>query len=140
MTRIGPPGPWSGGGGGGPAVVNDQVKSAASALPAESLIPVGPDFSVAVYAVEKASEEDGSSVTFSVPASQATLAATAAPPGPRSVNVEVPTVAESSGSLKVAVRFADAATAGAPEAGDTETTVGGVESVPPEVENTTSTQ
>jgi hypothetical protein len=89
--------------------------------------------------VETASGEDGSRIALSVPASYVTDAVTA-PPGPWSVNVEPVTVDASSGSLNVAVAFADAETAGAPEAGRTETTVGGVPSVPPDDVKTTSTQ
>jgi hypothetical protein len=89
--------------------------------------------------VEKASEDVGSRVAFSVAGSQLTAAATG-PPGPCRVKVELVTVEASSGSLKVAVAFAVAATAGAPSNGVTERTDGGVVSLPPDVEKTTSTQ
>src|SRR2546425_12601601 len=61
ITRIGPPGPSVGDGGGAAAVVNDQVKFAASALPATSFArgSAVPPLTVAGYGVENASPELG---------------------------------------------------------------------------------
>ena len=57
-TRIGPPGPSVGGGGGGAAVVNDHVKSLASALPASVLHAAGAAHDARRVAVEYASAAD----------------------------------------------------------------------------------
>src|SRR2546422_8533219 len=55
ITRIGPPGPSVGDGGGAAAVVNDQVKLAASASPATSFTrgSAVPPFTVAGYGFQK---------------------------------------------------------------------------------------
>ena len=61
MTRIGPPGPWSGGGGGGAAVEKDHVAGAMT-LPAASRAPL----TATVYWVEKAKAADGVNVAVAV--------------------------------------------------------------------------
>src|SRR5438034_819189 len=69
----------------GAAVVNDQEKFAASALPAVSVIPTAPPDRVAVYVVEALSGAVGCSVAAE-PLPD-TDAATAAPAGSRNTNV-----------------------------------------------------
>src|SRR2546422_7661215 len=61
ITRIGPPGPSVGDGGGAAAVVNDQVKLAASASPATSFTrgSAGPPLTVAGDVFPKANPELG---------------------------------------------------------------------------------
>src|SRR5687768_9097888 len=63
-TRIGPPGPSSGGGGGGGVTVKEDVKFAASALPAVSFTrgSVAPPLTSTVYDAEYASGCAGVSV------------------------------------------------------------------------------
>src|SRR5438128_7900925 len=128
ITRIGPPGPSVGDGGGAAAVVNDQVKFAASALPATSFArgSAVPPLTVAVYVFENASPKFGVSVAVGVSPPTDTEAATRAPVGSRSSNVVVLTVAGSIISLNVAVTLVETATPIAPPAGVTELTVGGV--------------
>jgi len=102
-------------------------------LPAVSVIPTAPPDRVAVYVVEGASDAVGSNGAVEPLAD--TYAATGAPPGSRNTNVLELTLAAEIGSLNVAVTFAPAATAVAPDAGDTLDTVGGVVSAAAAVVN-----
>ena len=94
-----------------------------------------------MYVTPAVSEAVGSRVAVRVAALQVTAAATSAPAGVRSSNVEVEMDAGSIASLKVAVTLAVTATPVAPAAGVVPVTVGGVVSpAPAVVSNTTSTQ
>src|SRR2546427_9000716 len=86
ITRIGPPGPSVGDGGGAAAVVNDQVKLAASASPATSFTrgSAVPPLTVAGYVFENANPKFGVSVAVGGSPPRLTQAGTkGAPGGPR---------------------------------------------------------
>jgi hypothetical protein len=130
-----------GGAGGASWVVKVHVKSAARGLPATSLTPLAPPFTVAVYVVPKARPEAavGSRTADSVTGSHVTVAGTVWSAASSSTNVSTVTEAGASGSLKVAETFAPMGTE--PSTGLVETTVGGVVSDAGVCAvNTTSTQ
>src|SRR3954469_24052700 len=85
-------------------VGNDHVRSAASALPATSLMPVAPPFTVAVYVVPEESGAPG--VSVAIPLAYATVAETGVAPARRLTFVVV-TLAAASASLNVTVTAAD---------------------------------
>ena len=118
-------------------VVNDHVKSEASAFPAVSLIPAEPPTSVAVYVVPACRLALGCSVAVEPLAD--TEAATALPPPSRRTKLVPVTLAGEMGSLKVALTPVPRLTSVAPFAGLTLDTVGGVVSARL-VTKTTSTQ
>src|SRR5580765_4858812 len=109
----------------GAAVVNDQEKSAASALPAVSVIPTAPPDRVAVYVVDALSGAVGCNVAAEPLAD--TDATTDAPPGSRNTNVLDVTLEGAIGSLKLAIRSVVVPTPDAPAGGVTLDTVGGVD-------------
>src|SRR5262249_6033699 len=90
-------------GGGADAVVNDHVKSPASAFPAASFTPLAPPLTVAVYKVFAARAAAGVSVARRFAASYATVDVTAEPPGPVRSTVVVEIVDAIIASLNVAV-------------------------------------
>jgi hypothetical protein len=108
----------------GGTVVNDHVKSAASAFPAMSLIPPEPERSVAVYVVPGCRLELGCSVALD-PLLE-TVAAMAVPLPSRREKVVPFTLAAEIGSPKVALTLVPRLTFVAPLAGVTLATVGGV--------------
>ncbi len=119
-------------------VVNDQLRSAASGLPARSLTPLLLPLTVAVWSVLAASALAG--VRVAVLLAEFTVAATSVPPGSRNSKVALLTVAGSNASLKVMVTGLAGSTPVALDAGDVTVTVGGVVSGPTLAVNTTSTQ
>jgi len=107
------------------AVVNDQVKSDARGFPEVSLIPFGPETSVAVYVVDGCRLALGCKVAVDPLAE--TDAATVFAPLRRTKLVPV-TLAAEMGSLNVALTLVPTLTLAAPFAGVTLATVGGVTS------------
>ena len=117
------------------AVVNDEKKLAARALPAASFTQVGQDglpFTSTAYTVPAVSREEGSRVNVTpdpVTAAPMRLAAS------QSLKLPVLTVDASMGSLKVTITLAPVETPVTPLAGATDNTVGGVVSAPAAVVN-----
>ena len=107
-------------------VVNVQLKSAARGLPAASLTPLAPLFTVTVYTVRLAKATVGVRVTTRVGASKVTVAGTGVAPGPVSSTVVAPIVPAVIASLNVAATPLPNATSVAALMGVTPPTVGAV--------------
>ncbi len=115
-------------GGGEASVVNDQLTSVSSGLPARSLAPLVPPLTVSVYVDPYASALNGVNVATFVDELYVTFVATDMLDASFSRKVDVVIVLAVIGSLKVAVAEVPTLTPPAPFAGVFAVTVGGMRS------------
>src|SRR5262245_47259753 len=117
----------------GDVVVNDQVTSAASALPARSLTPAWPALIKSVYVDYGRSPRLVDAVAVRVAALYVTVTSITAAELSRTSNDAPVTLAGSRGSLNTAATEVASCAFVAPMAGDTLMIVGGVTSAPTSV-------